>query len=176
MEVSKVDFFSFFQKFPDKVFNNERIAKGAFRKTGLIPLNPMKVLEKMKEYQKFQKELRPMTPPPRESSPVLLSSSRAFTTPHSLSTNWHEYSTHLTLRSRERGIDYIRERMNDAMGGVPLTPSVMRLQDKVEKASMTSIHAAAFSTNRIHDLSIAEAARKKRKESSGGNKVVQKYG
>jgi hypothetical protein len=62
------------------------------------------------------------------------------------------------------------------MEGIPLTPSVIRVQDKVEKASMTSILAGALSTNRIHDLSIAETARKKRKESSGGNKVVEKYG
>jgi hypothetical protein len=34
--------------------------------------------------------------------------------------------------------------------------------------------AGALATNRIHDLSIAEAARKEQKEASG--KVVQKYG
>jgi hypothetical protein len=34
--------------------------------------------------------------------------------------------------------------------------------------------ARALATNRIHDLSIAEAARKERKEAS--SKVVQKYG
>lgn len=137
----------------------------------------MKVHENMGEYQKLQKELRPTTLLPRDSSPLLLSSSPAFTPPHSLSTNWHEYSTPLTLRARKRGINYIRERTNDAMGGVPLTPSVIRVQGKVEKASMTSIIlAGGLSTNHIHDLSIAEAARKNRKESSGGNKIVRKYG
>ena len=34
--------------------------------------------------------------------------------------------------------------------------------------------AGALATNRVHDLTIAEAARKERKEASG--KVVQKYG
>jgi hypothetical protein len=54
------------------------------------------------------------------------------------------------------------------------TPSVLRVQDKVAQAAERSILAGALATNRVHDLSIAEAARKERKEASG--KVVQKYG
>ena len=59
-------------------------------------------------------------------------------------------------------------------GVTPITPSVIRVADKVENASQRSMLAGALATNRIHDLSIAEAARQKRKEASG--KIVQKYG
>jgi hypothetical protein len=51
---------------------------------------------------------------------------------------------------------------------------MLQRQDKVAQAAERSILAGALATNRIHDLSIAEAARKERKEASG--KVVQKYG
>jgi hypothetical protein len=44
----------------------------------------------------------------------------------------------------------------------------------VEEAAETSMLTGALSTHRLHDISTAEAARKKRKESSC--KVVQKYG
>ncbi|KIM94488.1 hypothetical protein OIDMADRAFT_75280, partial [Oidiodendron maius Zn] len=50
-EISRTDFFAFFQRFHDKTFKNPRIHKSAFRKTGLIPLDPQQVLLKLKEYQ-----------------------------------------------------------------------------------------------------------------------------
>jgi hypothetical protein len=49
-EISRVDFFAFFQRFHDKTFKNPRIYKSAFRKIGLIPYNPILVLSKIKEY------------------------------------------------------------------------------------------------------------------------------
>jgi hypothetical protein len=51
---------------------------------------------------------------------------------------------------------------------------VLRVQDKVAQATKRLMLARALATNKIHDLSIAEAARKERKEAS--SKVVQKYG
>jgi hypothetical protein len=50
-EFNKTDFFAIFQRFWDKVFKSRRIAISSFEKTGLIPLNPLRVLEKMKEYK-----------------------------------------------------------------------------------------------------------------------------
>jgi hypothetical protein len=47
------------------------------------------------------------------------------------------------------------------------------VQDKVSQALEQSMLARALSTNRVHDLLIAEAARKERKEAS--SKIVQKY-
>jgi len=41
------------------------------------------------------------------------------------------------------------------------------------RAQVRAVTAEALATNRIHDLSIAEATRKERKKASG--KVVQKY-
>jgi hypothetical protein len=56
---------------------------------------------------------------------------------------------------------------------VPLTPSVVRVAEKVEKASETSMLRGALSTHRLLDLGSTEVARKRRKEES--SKVIQKY-
>jgi len=177
-EISRVDFFSFFQRFHHRIFKNPRIHKSAFRKTGLIPLNPMVVLSKMKEYHAIQPTVRPQTPPQQPpSSPLLFSSSpTGLSSPPPLPTrNWTLFQTPLTIRSRKSGIDYVRKRQFDAMEGrIPITPSVVHVSDKVEKAALTSMYKGALSTNRLLDLRVAEEARKRRKESSG--KVVQKYG
>ena len=133
----------------------------------------------MKEYQKYLKERpRTPTPPPRESSPILPSSPPSFATPpppHTPQTNWMEYSTPLTLRTRQKGVDYISERIKAAIDGILVTLLVIRVQDKVEQASQRSILARALATNRVLDLSIVEKARQARKDSRG-NKIVQKFG
>ena len=104
------------------------------------------------------------------SSP-LLSSSIGFATLPSTPTNWNLYSTPLTMRSRKRGLEYVRSWTISAIDSdIPITPSVLRVQDKVAQASERSMLARALATNRVHDLSIAEAARKERKEAS--SKVV----
>ena len=166
-----MDFFSFFQQFHNRTFKNPKIYQSTFRKTGLILFNPSVVLEKIREYQALQMP-EPVVETP--SSP-LLSSSVGFTTPPLTPTNWNLYATPLTMRSRKKGLEYVRSRTVSAMDGdIPITPSVLQVQDKVSQASERSMLAGALSTNRVHDLSIAEAARKERKEASG--KVVQKYG
>jgi hypothetical protein len=50
---------------------------------------------------------------------------------------------------------------------------VLRVSEKVEKASEGSMLSGAFSKHRLQNLANAEAARKMLKEGSG--KVVQKY-
>jgi len=81
--ISKVDFFSFFQRFHTRTFKNPKIYQSTFRKTRLIPFNPLIVLEKMKEYQGLQaqttQEVTPLS--------LLLSSSVGFTTPPLTPTN-----------------------------------------------------------------------------------------
>jgi hypothetical protein len=172
-EISRVDFFSFFQRFHDKTFKNPRIHKSAFRKTGLIPYNPILVLSKMKEYHTLN--TRPQTPPLiPPSSPPLPSSPPAFNTPP-LQAGWSQFNTPLKMRTRKSGVEYIKKRHFESIEqGAPLTPSVVRVAEKVEKASETSILRGALSTHRLLNLSDAEVARKRRKEESG--KVVQKYG
>jgi hypothetical protein len=79
------------------------------------------------------------------------------------------------MRSRKQGLEYVCSQTVSAIdGNIPITPSVLRVQDKVAQATERLMLARALATNRIHDLSIAEAARKERKEAS--SKVVQKYG
>jgi hypothetical protein len=173
-EISKTDFFSFFQRFHDKTFKNARIHKSAFRKTGLIPYNPTLVLEKMKEYQATRPPPPPLPVQP-PSSPPLPSSPPAFATPPPLEPNWSQFNTPLTMRTRKSGVEYIKKRQWDAIDhGIPLTPSVVRVTEKVDKASETSILKGALSTHRLHDLTDAEAVRKRRKDEN--HKVVQKYG
>jgi hypothetical protein len=75
------------------------------------------------------------------------------------------------MRSQKQGLEYVCSRAILAINGnIPITPSVLRVQDKVAQAAEQLILASALATNRIHDLSIAEAARKERKEAS--SKVV----
>jgi hypothetical protein len=78
------------------------------------------------------------------------------------------------MRSQKQGLEYVCSRTILAIDGdIPITLSVLRVQDKVAQAAKQLILAGALTTNRIHDLSIAEAVCKERKEAS--SKVVQKY-
>jgi hypothetical protein len=133
--------------------------------------NPLTVLERIKEYQALWiLELVIDTP-----SSLLLSSSVGFTTLPPSYTNWNLFETPLTIRSQKKGLEYVCSRTVSAMeGDIPIMPLVLRVQDKVSQASEQSVLAGALATNRVHDLTIAETARKERKEASG--KVVQKYG
>ena len=51
---------------------------------------------------------------------------------------------------------------------------MIRVSEKVEKATESSMLSGALSKHRLQDIANAEATRKKLKE--GSNKVVQKYG
>jgi hypothetical protein len=81
------------------------------------------------------------------SSP-LLSSSIGFTTPPLTPTNWNLYMTPLTMRSRKKGLEYIRSRTVSAIDGdILITPSVLQVQDKVSQALERSMLAGALATN-----------------------------
>jgi hypothetical protein len=78
------------------------------------------------------------------------------------------------MRSRKQGLKYVCSQTVLAIdSNIPITLSVLQVQDKVAQALEQSMLAGALATNRVHDLSIAEAACKERKEAS--SKVVQKY-
>jgi hypothetical protein len=79
-EISKVDFFLFFQRFHNQKFKNPKIYQSAFRKTGLILFNPLIVLKKIQGKQATQTVIE--TP-----SSLLLSLSVGFTTPPVTPTN-----------------------------------------------------------------------------------------
>ena len=132
----------------------------------MILLNPLIVLTRIKEYQAQITEKVVET-----LSSLLLSLSIGFATPPSTPTNWNLYSTPLTMRSRKQGLEYVCSRTISVINGdILITPSVLQVQDKVAQASERSMLVGALATNKVHDLSIAEAARKERKEASG--KVV----
>ena len=183
--MDKKAFFAMFQRFWDKVFDSRSLARNSFKKTGLIPLNPELILSKMKEYKQLQKQEKrrartptPPTSPIRQSSPVL-QSSLAFATPPprtpSPTTNWAEWDTPLTIRTRKKGVEYVQERLEAALSGVPITPTVKRVQEKVKGAAERSILSGALAKQRVYDLGVAEQERQKRNDPIN-NKVVQKYG
>ena len=183
--VNKKTFFAMFQRFWDKVFKSSTIARNSFIKTGLIPLNPETVLSKMKEYKQLQKKTRrqartptPPTSPVRQSSPILPSSPSAFSTRRPCtppSENWANWATPLTIRTRKKGVTYVKERLEAAVHGVPITPSVLRVQEKVEGTAERSMLSGALAMQRIYDLNLAAVERQKRGERSN-NKIMQKYG
>ena len=62
------------------------------------------------------------------------------------------------MQTRKKGIDYVRTRQEQAIAKTPeLSLSVLRVQDKIEKASVTSMLRGALSTNRLQDITLAEA-------------------
>jgi hypothetical protein len=114
-EISRVDFFAFFQRFHDKTFKNPRIHKSAFRKTGLIPYNPILVLSKMKEY--YTLYTRPQTLPVIPQSSLLLlpsSSPPVFNTPP-LQASWSQFNTPLTMRTLKLGVEYLKKRQFESI-------------------------------------------------------------
>jgi hypothetical protein len=60
------------------------------------------------------------------------------------------------------------------MDGIPITPSVLHVQEKVEAALERSILAGALARQRVLDLGLAEKERLARKE--GASRIIQKYG
>jgi hypothetical protein len=56
-EITKTDFFHYFNTFSSYTFTLQ-LCKAAFQKTGLIPLNPNLVLDKMKQYGRVQEVQR----------------------------------------------------------------------------------------------------------------------
>jgi hypothetical protein len=100
----------------------------------------------MKEYKELLKRPRTLTPSPRYSSLILPSSPGFATPPPRTPTHedWVDWPTPLTLRTRKRGVNYIKSRTMQLMNGIPITPSVLRVQEKVEAALERSILAGAL--------------------------------
>jgi hypothetical protein len=69
----------------------------------------------------------------------------------------------------------VKERIEAALSGTLITPSVKRVQDKIEGAAEWSILSGALAKQRVHDLSLAEQEREKRNVPDN-NRIIQKYG
>ncbi|KAH6667219.1 hypothetical protein B0J14DRAFT_676966 [Halenospora varia] len=162
-EISKTDFFSFFQTFSDKTFT-PKLRKSAFKKAGLIPWNPSIVLDKMKSYGGIQQAPDPpSSTSSRESTP-------GFATPPPAP--WSEFQTPITYTQRKRGADYIDGRVKN--GPWPLTPTALHVMDKIEKGTQKLILSGQLSTELLQANAAAGEARQKRKDAKGT--VMQKYG
>ena len=157
-EITKADFFALFPKFSTKTFT-PKLCISAFRKTGLIPYNPSVVLDKMKEYSGVQDV------PTVESSD---DESIGFATPPP--PIWPEFKTPITNTSRRRGQEYVTERLKAG----DITPTVIRVQEKVIKAGDRMVIAGQLSTEYLRATQQREKARKER--NNDNNKIVQKYG
>ena len=158
-EMSKTDFFAIFQGFSDRTFAPNRI-QSAFRKTGLIPYNPSIVLDKMKDFGGIQEV---------ESEELSEEEESAFATPPPLP--WTEFRTPITNTQRRRGSEYIQSRVRS---GLPLTPVVIRVMEKVEKGTDQLVISGQLAQELLRANNAYAEKRKERKE--GSNKVVQKYG
>jgi len=146
-EILKTNFFSFFQKFSNKTFT-PKLCKAAFRKTGLIPFNPKLVLDKMKAYGGIQNAVE------AEEVAISRESTPGFATP--LPRLWSEFMTPITNTQRKRGSEYVKERM---VAG-PITPTVIRVMEKVQKGSDKMILEGQLSKELLKATTTAGAKRK----------------
>ena len=165
-EITKADFFALFSKFSTKTFT-PALCKAAFRKTDLVPFDPSVVLLKMKEYGGIQ-ETKEKSPSDDEDEDEDEDSEPAFRTPPPPS--WSEFNTLITNTARRRGAQYVKGRM---LAG-EITPTVVRVQEKVEKAADQMILKGQLSTELLATNNPKEEERRARNDAA--NKVVQKYG
>jgi hypothetical protein len=91
---------------------------------------------------------------------LLLSLFIGFATPPSTPTNWNLHSTPLTIRSRKQGLKYVRSQTISAIDSdIPITPSVLQVQDKVAQASEQHLQRIEFMIYQLQRL----PARKEKK-------------
>ena len=156
-KITKTDFFSIFDKFSTKTFTS-KICKAAFKKAGLIPFDPLVVLLKMKEFGGIQDQSRKES---IDDNPI------EFATPPPSS--WSEFNTLITNTGR-RGIKYVQ----DCILAGPITPTIIRVFEKIEKAADLLILKGQLSTKLLAANKASEKERIVR--NSVPNKVVRKYG
>jgi hypothetical protein len=53
----------------------------------------------------------------------------------------------------------VKERIEAAIKCIPITPSILRVQEKIKGAVERSMLSGALAKQRVHDLSIAEQER-----------------
>ena len=81
-----------------------------------------------------------------------------------------EFKTPITNTSRRRGQEYVTERLKAG----DITPTAIRVQEKVVKAGDRMVIAGQLSTEYLRATQQREKARKER--NNDNNKIVQKYG
>jgi hypothetical protein len=83
---------------------------------------------------------------------------------------WDRFNTPITNTGRRKGQAYVTEWLKKG----DITPTVLRVQDKVVKASDRMVSTGQLSTEYLLATQAREQARKERNEQQ--NKIVQKYG
>jgi hypothetical protein len=160
--MTKADFFAQFQRVTDRTWT-EKLCRSAFRKTGLIPLDPEVVYEAIrKKGYHFQEEILALAPEESLSD----ESEPAFTTPSARPILCHEFDTPITNTTRKRGIKYLNNRDDQAV-----TPTARRVRQKCDKAADTMVLKGQLAQELLMARK-AEAVQKERNK-PGGNKVVQ---
>jgi hypothetical protein len=83
---------------------------------------------------------------------------------------WIEFKTPITNTGRQQGLNYVTERLKAGN----ITPTVIRVQEKVTKSADRMILAGQLSTELLTATKRSEKDRKERNDPP--NRVVQKYG
>ena len=158
--VSKTDFFAIFQSFSDRTWS-PKLCKSTFKKTGLIPYDPDRVLKEMNKYGGIQEE-------PAEPIVEREPSSPAFATPPP--PPWSEFTTPVTFTAQKRGSNYVDQRIEEGL----LTPTVKRVKKKCDKFIETKLQSGELYQARLTSILAYKTTTNKRANQPGT--IVQKYG
>ncbi|RKF66069.1 hypothetical protein GcC1_111001 [Golovinomyces cichoracearum] len=135
--------------------------RSSFSKIGLIPLEPVLALKRLKLYQSCQS----LRYDQESESGVNTLSSRTPSPP-----TFVDWPCHLILHSRQKGVDYVRKRNLGAINNLqPLTPSVIRTKISL----MRFMLAGVLSTEHTHNIFLAA---EHREPNNGVNMFTQNYG
>lgn len=84
-----------------------------------------------------------------------------------------KWPTPLTIRTSKKGVEFVRKITLAAIERQkPVIPSAIRVQDKLESATRSSMLIGTLASHHLHDLSMVEA---RRKPNVDGVTVVEKY-
>ena len=144
-DFNKVEFLSALTSIRLQAFKQTTILS-AFRKTGLLPYNPDRVLSLLHEHSSPPQQRQPTTPPP--APPLCL------TTP-------------VTLRSLKRHAEYLQN--TD-----PVSPTFKVNLDRFIKGSLAQAQMGVHASQQLEDTEVAQQARANRQRRS--RRQVQKGG
>ncbi|RKF84279.1 hypothetical protein GcM1_126004 [Golovinomyces cichoracearum] len=159
-DVREVEIFRYFQSILFRTMKFSTI-RSSFSEIGLVPLEPALALKRLKLYLS------------RQSLQYGQESESGFNTLPSRTPSlptFVDWPCHLLLHSRQKGVDYLRQRNLDAIKNLqPLTSSVVRTKIRL----MRFMLAGVLSTEYTHNISLAAKHRELKNEA---NMFTHKYG
>lgn len=183
VDFGKADFLAHLQEARNRTFQQSIILK-AWEKCGIFPYNPSIVLDQLQDplssltagvsLEKLPGHIREGTP----ASDCSLLSIRLLgpqTPPSQRQNAWNNVETPpLRLRTIERYSDYVRLRLEvSASSGVPITPSVTHVYEKLRKANVTLSLNGIAASQEMHRLKEKALRRERLQE---GTSIICKYG